>query len=61
MTSNVVCKVMVPGEIPKSGTIIKECNSKKNLIGISTGKIIKKAIRESGIFRENTVNRSHAF
>ena len=40
ITSKVLCKVMVPGRILKNGTIIRECNTKKNLIGISKGKII---------------------
>ena len=29
ITSKVVCKVMVPGGILKSGTIIRECNTQK--------------------------------
>ena len=47
MTSKVVCKIIVSNRIPKSGTNIRECNTKKiYLISISKRKIIKKTFRE---------------
>ena len=45
---------MVPVGILQNSTIIRVCDTEKK----SKGKIIKKAIGESGIFRENTVTRS---
>ena len=39
---------MVSGEVLQSGIIIRECNTEKNLIGISKGKSIRKPIGESG-------------
>ena len=41
MILKVVCKVKVSGGILKSCTVIRECNTKKNLIGISKGKLSK--------------------
>ena len=46
----VVCKIIVSNRIPKSGTNIRECNTKKiYLISISKRKIIKKTFREWNI------------
>ena len=39
MTSKVVFKVMVSGGTLKSSTIIWDCNTEKNLVGISKGKL----------------------
>ena len=50
--------VIVPGGVLKSNTIIRECNTRKNLTGCEREKIIKKTITESGIFRENAVNKA---
>ena len=58
MTSKTVCKVMVSGAIFKIGTIISKCNTEKKSDRYIKGKNYKKIIRESGIFRENMVNRS---
>ena len=57
MTLKVVRKAMILGGILKSGTIIiKECNTKKNLMRISKRKVnLKRTNRDSGIFRENMV------
>ena len=51
---------MVSGGILRGGTIIRECNTKKNVTDISQRQTTKKTIQESKIFRENTKNRSHA-
>ena len=60
MTSKIAGKVMVSGGILRGGTIIRECNTKKNVTDISQRQTTKKTIQESKIFRENTKNRSHA-
>ena len=44
-------------EYLKAILLLESAIPKKNLIGISKVKSIKKTIRESRIFRENTVNR----
>ena len=60
MTSKIASKAMVSGGILKGSTIIRECNTKKNVTGISQRQTTKKkTIQESRIFRENTKNRSH--
>ena len=57
MNSKNVFKVMVSSEILKSGSIIKECNTRKKSNRYIKGKNYKKkTIRESG---ENTINKSH--
>lgn len=60
MTSKVVCKVEVWGVILKEGSIVRvQYRRKRYVRGISRGEVIKKkTIRESGMFRENTVNRN---
>ena len=60
MTSKIAGKVMVSGGILRGGTIIRECNTKKNVTDISQRQTTKKTIQESKIFREDTKNRSHA-
>ena len=52
MTSKVVSKVMLSGGILKSGTFIREYNIKKNLIGTSKGKIIKKLLKRADVLKK---------
>ena len=59
MTSKVVCKVMASGGTLKSGTLIRECNTEKNLIGISNAKIIKKVLEKKNTLFEK--KRNHGF
>ena len=59
MTSKAVCKVKVWGVILKEGSIVRvQYRRKRYVRGISRGQVVKKTIRESGMFRENAVNRN---
>ena len=52
MTSKVVSKVILSGGILKSGAFIREYNIKKNLIGTSKGKIIKKLLKRADVLKK---------
>ena len=47
MTSKVICKVLVLCGIPKSVTIIRDFNNKKNVVGISNGKKLIKILKRT--------------